>query len=373
MLLEYHFKKYNFRLLLDMLALSVIGLMAIWSATGQSRSTLNKQIMGIVLGLVIALVLSVIDYHWILSFHFLIYFACIGFLAAVLLFGRSRGISTRWLELPVIGQIQPAEFVKIGMILFFSWYFQRYQEKINRVTVIGAALLLYALPALLIYIQPNLSTLIVLTIIIAAIVFSAGISYKWVLGVLAVAVPGVALLLYLLQSGSIPFLQGYQANRILAWIDPAKYSDTFYQQENSIMAIGSGQLWGKGWNNTGILSVKTGNFLVEEQNDFIFAIIGEEFGFVGGMLVIALYLILIYECLIMAMRASDLAGRMICVGMATLVGFQGFANIAVATAVFPNTGLPLPFISSGVSSLLSLFIGMGVVLNVGLQRRFKNE
>ncbi len=371
--LDYNFRRYNFRLLLYMIVLSVIGLMAIYSATNQNQATVNKQLMGIGVGLAIALVLSLIDYHWILSFHILIYLACVAFLAAVILFGRSRGISTRWLQLPVIGQIQPSEFVKIGIILFFSWYFERYREKMNRIAVVFAAAALFAVPAVLIYKQPNLSTLIVMTIVVAAIVFSAGISYRWILGVLAVAIPAVFLLFYLLQKGMIPFLEQYQANRILSWQNPELYSETYYQQENSIMAIGSGQLWGKGWNNTGILSVKAGNFLVEEQNDFIFAIIGEEFGFVGSLVVIGLYLILVYECLLMAMRASDLSGRMICVGMATLLGFQSFANIAVATAIFPNTGLPLPFISSGVSSLLSLFIGMGIVLNVGLQRKYNNE
>lgn len=373
MLFDYNFRRYNIRILFYMLALSMIGLLAIWSATNQNRSTLNRQILGIVVGMVIALALSLIDYHRLLSFRWLIYAGCTVLLLAVLLFGRGRGISTRWLVLPVIGQIQPSEFVKIGMILFFAWYFQRYEEKMNKVSVIVVAALLFAFPAYLIFEQPNLSTTLVLTVIVAAIIFSAGVSYKWILGVLAVAIPGGVLLFYLLLNGMIPFLEGYQANRILAWYDPEQYSDTFYQQENSIIAIGSGQLWGKGWNNTDIISVKAGNFLVEEQNDFIFAIIGEEFGFIGCMVVIILYLLLIYECLIMAMRTSDLSGRLICVGMATLIGFQSFANIAVATAIFPNTGLPLPFISSGVSSLLSLFIGMGIVLNVGLQRRFNNE
>ncbi len=373
MLFDYNFRRYNLRLLLYMLALSVVGLLSIWSATNQNQSTLNKQILGIVVGLVIAVVLSLIDYHRLLSFRWIIYGGCVAFLLSVLLFGRARGIATRWLVLPVIGQIQPSEFVKIGLILFFAWYFQKYEEKMNKVSVISMAALLFMFPAYLIFEQPNLSTALVLAVVVAVIVFSAGVSYRWILGVLAVVVPGIALLMYLLQKGMIPFLQGYQANRILAWIDPEKYSDTFYQQENSIMAIGSGQLWGKGWNNTDIISVKTGNFLVEEQNDFIFAIIGEEFGFVGAVIVIILYLLLIYECLVMAMRTIDLSGRLICVGMATLIGFQSFANIAVATAIFPNTGLPLPFISSGVSSLLSLFIGMGVVLNVGLQRRFNNE
>ena len=135
-----------------------------------------------------------------------------------------------------------------------------------------------------------------------------------------------------------------------------------------MMASGFGQLRGKGLFNNTLSSVKNGNFLSEEQTDFIFAVIGEELGFVGGVAVIALYALLVYECLWIAARAKDTAGRLIASGMAALLAFQSFANIAVATGIFPNTGLPLPFISSGLSSLLSMFIGMGVVLNVGLQR-----
>lgn len=370
---DYSFRRYNFRAVLYMLALSGIGIMAIWSATNQNASVVNKQIMGIGVGMIMAVVLSLIDYHRLLSFSIMIYLACVGLLGAVLLMGTSRGVATRWIVLPVIGQIQPAEFVKIGLILFFSWYFQKYQEKKNQASVLGIGAMLFAVPALLIFKQPNLSTTLVTTVIIASVVFASGVSYKWILGVLAVVIPGGVLLVYLLMSDRLPFIQQYQANRILAWIDPEKYAEAYYQQENSIMAIGSGQLWGKGLSNTEIASVKNGNFLIEEQTDFIFAIVGEEMGFVGALIVIGLLLMLIFECLLMASRARDMAGRLICVGMATLFAFQGFANIAVATAIFPNTGLPLPFISSGVSSLLSIYMGMGVVLNVGLQRKSKDD
>ena len=135
------------------------------------------------------------------------------------------------------------------------------------------------------------------------------------------------------------------------------------------MAIGSGQLWGKGLNNTTIASVKNGNFLSEESTDFIFAIIGEELGFAGSMFTVVLYLLVIYECLWMARQSKDMSGKLICTGVAALIGFQSFSNIAVATKLFPNTGLPLPFISYGVSSLLSMYVGIGLVLNVGLQRK----
>ena len=370
---DYNFRRYNVRVLLYMLLLSGIGILAIWSATNQDRSMTGKQIMGIAVGLVLAVALSLIDYHRLLSLSTLIYGGCIVLLAAVLIMGKSRGIATRWLVLPVIGQIQPAEFVKIGLVLFFSWYFQKYQERINQLPVLGMGALLFAVPAVLIFEQPNLSTTLVLTVIIAAVVFASGVSYKWIFGVLAVVVPGGILLIYLIQQGLLPFLQGYQATRILAWIDPEQYASAYWQQENSIMAIGSGQLWGKGLNNTEIASVKNGNFLSEEQTDFIFAIVGEEMGFAGTMAVLVLFLLLVYECLIMAYRAKDLSGRLICVGMGTLLAFQSFANIAVATAIFPNTGLPLPLVSYGVSSLLSIYLGMGVVLNVVLQCKFSNS
>ncbi len=373
MLFEYNFRRYNFRIILYMLALSGLGVLAIWSATNQDVSKVSKQIMGIGVGLALAVGLSLIDYSRLLSTSIVIYIGCLVMLAAVLFMGIQRNNATRWLVLPVIGQIQPAEFVKIGLILFFSWYFQKYQGKINQVSVLGPALILFAVPAVMILEQPNLSTTLVTTVIIASIVFGTGISYKWILGVLAVMVPVGVAFIYLLQYEMIPFLRGYQATRILAWINPQKYAEAYWQQENSIMAIGSGQLWGKGLNNTQIASVKNGNFLSEEQTDFIFAIIGEEMGFAGALVVIVLFLLLIYECLMMAYRAKDLAGRLICIGMGTLIAFQSFANIAVATAIFPNTGLPLPFVSYGVSSLLSIYLGMGVVLNVGLQRKYNNE
>ena len=139
------------------------------------------------------------------------------------------------------------------------------------------------------------------------------------------------------------------------------------------MAIGSGQLWGKGLNNT-MISVKNGNFVSEPQTDFIFTIVGEELGFVGGCTVVILLFLITLECLNVARKAKDLAGTCIAAGMATLVGGQSFVNIAVATGLFPTTGVPLPFVSAGLTSLVSLYIGMGIVLNVRLQcvRKYNN-
>ena len=163
-------------------------------------------------------------------------------------------------------------------------------------------------------------------------------------------------------------LKDYQQKRILAFLEPEKYaSDEGYQQKNSVMAIGSGQLTGKGLNNNTTTSVKNGNFILEPQTDFIFAIIGEELGFMGSCIVIALLLLIVIQCILIGTRSQNLTGKIICCGIGGLIGIQSFINIGVATQLLPNTGVPLPFVSYGLTSLVSLYIGIGLVLNVGLQ------
>jgi rod shape determining protein RodA len=374
MFLDYNFKYYNYRLVLYMLSLSIIGILVVASASNQDSSIVTKQIIGVMVGFAFVIGLSILNYHKITMLYAVDYVVCILLLVSVLLMGHEAGGATRWIQIRGIGSIQPSEFVKIGLVVFFSWYWNKYQERLNAPIMVGLAALLAAIPIGLIFVEPNLSTSLVVTVIILCMVFSAGISYRWIIGVLAVAIPAGALFIFLLTKGLIPFIHGYQANRILAWIYPhaSKYAENLYQQKNSIMAISSGQLQGKGLFNTTIASVKDGNFLSAEKTDFIFAIIGEELGFRGSVVVIILLALIVFECLITAARAKDMSGRLICTGMAALIGFQAFSNIAVAIQIFPNTGLPLPFISSGVSSLISIFIGMGLVLNVGLQRKIGN-
>lgn len=371
---DYNFKYYNYRLILYMLSLSVIGVLVVASASNQDSGTVTKQIIGVMVGFALAIGLSIIDYRKIIKLYVLDYGLCILLLGAVLVIGHTAGGATRWIKLPGIGRIQPSEFVKIGLIVFFSWYWNKYQEKMNMPIMVGLAALLAVIPIGLIFAEPNLSTSLVVIVIILCMVFSAGISYRWIGGVLAVAVPAGILFIFLLTKGLIPFIHDYQARRILAWIYPhaEQYAENLYQQKNSIMAISSGQLLGKGLFNTTIASVKDGNFLSAGETDFIFAIIGEEMGFRGSVIVIVLIGLVVFECLYTASKAKDMSGRLICTGMAALIGFQAFSNIAVATQIFPNTGLPLPFVSSGVSSLTSIFIGMGLVLNVGLQRKIGN-
>ena len=373
---DYRFRYFNIRMILLILSLAVIGILFVRSATiGTGSDTFNKQIFGVVLGAACMLFVAMVDYHWVLSMYWLLYVVNIGILLATKFMGISGNSGAqRWLVLPGIGQIHPSEFSKILMICFFAMFFYKHREKISKVQVVLASLLLFAVPAYLIFDQPNLSTTLVVTFIFLVLIYVAKISYKWILGTLAVLVPSAVWFIYYIQQEGQKLLEPYQVNRIMSWINPSKFStDMTQQQQNSIMAIGSGQLHGKGIATTTFASVKNGNFLSEEDTDFIFAVIGEEVGFIGSVIIIGLLALLVAECIYMAARAKDLQGRLICSGMAALVAVQTFINVGVASGLLPNTGIPLPFISAGLSSLLSIFIGMGLVLNVGLQRNYENN
>ena len=371
MIFNYNFKNYNFRLLLYVLALNVIGILVINSASGQDEGMVMKQMMGIALGLAMALVISLIPYQKLFAYSWGIYGGCIAILLAVLVFGRNVNGATRWIEIAGI-QFQPSEFVKHGLIVFGAWFLNKNVESLNSVKTLALIAAVFAVPVVLILEEPNLSTTLVIMFVLACMIFVAGLSYRWILGALAVVTPVFGLLIYLARFTDVltrvPFLRGYQVTRVLAWLNPDEYASTGYQQANSIMAIGSGMLHGKGLNNNTLASVKNGNFLAEAQTDFIFAVIGEELGFIGCMVVIGLFAVLVFECLWTGHRAKDLSGKLIGCGVAALLSFQTFTNIAVDTGIFPNTGIPLPFISYGVSSLVSMYIGLGVLLNVGLQR-----
>lgn len=363
MLKQYKLRNYNFRLVIYVIALTIIGIFVIGSARA---SVQNKQVLGLFMGIIAMVCISMMDYSFILRFSWLFYAGNIGLLILVKLMGDSTNGSTRWIDIAGI-RFQPSELSKIILILFFAYFFMKHQEHLNTVKVLAASFLLAGVPLILIKKQPDLSTTIVTALIFITLLFIAGLSYKIVGSVLAVSIPTVIIFISLILQPDQKILDNYQYKRIMAWLQPEKYADAAYQQLNSKMAIGSGQLWGKGLNNSQITSVKNGNFISEPQTDFIFAVVGEELGFVGSVLVIALLLLIVLECIFMARKAKDLSGRLICCGMASLIGFQGFINICVATGLMPNTGLTLPFVSYGLTSLVTLFMGIGFVLNVSLQ------
>ena len=359
----YHLKNYKFTLIFLVVALNILGIMLVGSASPDDQ---GKQLMGMISGLIIMAVTSLLDYSMILKFSWPIYIIANVLLILVRFAGDASKGAQRWFQIGSF-RFQPSELVKILMILFFAYYLMKQEEKINTPRVIFSFFVLAAIPLALILAQPNLSTTIVTTLVFATMLFVAGISYKLVTGVLVVCIPTALIGMTLIIQDKIPFIRSYQIGRIMAWLYPDDYPELAYQQQNSIMAIGSGLLWGKGLNNTDATSVKNGNFIVEPQNDFIFAVAGEELGFIGTSVIIILLLFISIECIFIARKAKDMAGRLICCGVAALIGFQTIVNIGVASGLLPNTGVTLPFVSYGLTSLWSLYIGIGLVLNVGLQ------
>ena len=362
--LHYNIKDYRFSLVILVTILSVIGVFMVRSAR---PDLMDRQIMGVVLGLAAMMVISLIDYKWVLGLYWPLYGLNLVMLIAVPIFGTEANGAKRWLNLGFT-QFQPSDLTKILMILFFARFLMDRKEKINSPKTLLQAFALILPSLILIYEQPNLSTTICIAALFCALIFLGGLTYRYILPVIAIIVPTVVILLAIAVQPNQPFLEDYQQERILAWLDPEEYADDgAYQQLNSVMAIGSGQLSGKGYNNDETTSVKNGNFVSEPQTDFIFAIIGEELGFVGCCVVIFLLLLIVIDCILIGLKAKDTGGRIICGGVASLIGIQSFINIGVATMILPNTGLSLPFVSYGLTSLVCFFMGIGFVLNVGLQ------
>lgn len=374
MLKKYQLRSYNIRLVIALLITSGFGIIVINSAN--STYTI-RQCIGLAISLFLMAAVSFIDYNWILKYYWLIYIVNLAALLAVKQFGHESHGAKRWIKVPLIGQFQPSEFTKLLLILFTVKLLCMYKDKINDWRFLTILAILLAIPLAFILKQPNLSTTLLTFLILFTVIFCAGLSYKIIGIALLIIVPVVSgFMIYISNpDNKVFFIQDYQRTRIMAFLnsDANEYDDSNYQQEYAERAIGSGQLSGKGLNNDDPSSLKNAHYIAEAQNDFIFAVIGEELGFVGGCITILLLSWIVIECIIVAVTAKDFAGRLICCGVSAYIGFQTFINIGVVTRLLPNTGLPLPFFSYGLTSLFSLFISMGVVLNVSLQRKVERD
>ena len=360
----YHLKDVKFGLVISVIAISIIGVMVIGSA---KQAVQGRQIIGLVAGVILMIILSMIDYVWLLNFYWILFGINIIALVCVKLFGTNVNGAQRWIDIGVTN-FQPSELSKILVVVFFAKFLMNHEDDLSSAATILKAVGLIAPTLILIVLQPDLSTTLSIALVFCAMMYLAGLSYRFIGTLIAILVPVTIIFISIVVQPNQPFLHDYQQKRILAWLEPQKYaSDEAYQQNNAIMAIGSGQLTGKGLNNNTTTSVKNGNFISEPQTDFIFAIVGEELGFVGCCIVIGLLLLIVVQCILIGLRAQDLAGRIICCGVAAQIGFQSFINIGVATGILPNTGIPLPFVSYGLTSLISLYMGIGIVLNIGLQ------
>ncbi len=360
---RYSIRNYNFLLVAVSMALAVYGIIIIGSA---KESVQSHQIQGLILGAGVMLVVSLISYRFLLKFGWIYYIMAVVLLLLVEFFGEVVNNAKRWLVVAGV-QIQPSETAKILLILFLAAFISKREEKINNAPVLFSIMGLMAVPIYLILSEPDLSTSIVVVVIFTGMLYVGGLSYRIIGAVAAVAIPVVIIGIFLVLQPNQEIIESYQQTRILAWLQPEKYQDTAgYQQQNSIVAIGSGMLTGKGYKTNEVGSVKNGNFISEPQTDFIMAVAGEELGFAGCVLMISLFAFATAIIIHIGRRATELSGTLICAGVAAHIGFQSFANIGVATGLLPNTGLPLPFISYGSTSLICLLAEIGLVLNVGL-------
>ena len=366
MIRQYKLQDYNFRLIIVLMALTSMGVLLVGSA---DPSLQKKQFLGMVLGLIVMVIVSLIDFSWILNFSWIMYGGNILLLLLVKVMGTDANGAQRWLSIGGF-QFQPTELAKIILILFFAKFFMGHEEDLNTLRTLVKAVVLIAIPLSLILSQPDLKNTITVAILFCIMIYVAGLSYKIIGSILLIAVPMAIVFLFIVVQPDQKLIKDYQRDRIMAFLNSEDdaYSDDVLQQENSVTAIGSGQLTGKGLNNNEVASANKGNFVSENQTDFIFSVAGEELGFIGCTAILLMLFLVILECIRVSLRAKDASGKLICCGVASLVGIQTFINIAVVTKILPNTGTPLPFVSYGLTSIVSLYIGMGFVLNVGLQK-----
>lgn len=356
---------YDYTLLFVVLFLVIFGLVMVYSTSsytaemkmGSATYYLVRQGIFAVLGIAAMLFIARMDYHWLKKFSMLIMVVVIFLLVLVLLIGKTEHGAVRWLQIGSI-RFQPSEVAKIGIILFTA---HMATVKAARIGDFKIMLKVVFVPmiAIALIASENLSTAIICSAITLMIVFvtSPKVKQFLVMGLCVVGLMGIFLM-----------VASYRLERIKIWLNPEKY-EKGYQTLQALYAIGSGGIFGKGLGQ----SIQKLGFIPESHNDMIFSVICEELGLFGAICVVALFVILIWRCVMIAMSAPDLYGALIVVGVVTHIAVQVIINIAVVTNSIPPTGVPLPFISYGGTALACLLAELGLVLSVARQIRMPKE
>jgi len=324
------------------------------------NDTVNRQILFAGIGFVVIIITTMFDYHFWATIGRVIYIVLAVFLA-ILIFGGGEAEfgAARWINIG-FAVVQPSELAKIAIIVVMADFFARYQDKMGRFDwIIRSVLLTMGLVSLII-IQPDLSTSITLLVIWFALLFASGLQAKYIIVFIFLAL--------LLPIVSYPFLEEYQQRRVLNFLftDPGARFGEEYNVRQSIITIGSGGWLGEGYGQGPQVQLR---FLKVRHSDFIFAAISNEFGFIGAIIVMAILFFIVYRCLRAARLAHDTFGALICYGVATWIAFQNLVNIGMNLKLLPVTGLPLPLISQGGSSLLSIMLGIGLVESIVSRHR----
>lgn len=362
-------RQFDYPLFLAVLLLSVIGIAVLHSATRVMPSGVNgdrimlMQIIGMLIGVVLSVILSTIDYKDFKTLGVILYIVSIFLLILVLFIGKGEDQGSKsWFRLPVIGgSFQPSELAKITLILFISVFLERLKEgQKNPLSNLVKFVLYSALPIGLILLQPDYGTSFVFMFIIFVILFAYGIKYRYILGGFLASIPFFVFSWFFI-------LKPYQKGRFLAFFYPEKYQQgSAYNVIKSMMAIGSGQLSGKGLYQ-GIQTQHMG--VPVKESDFIFSVVGEELGFIGAAVILFLIFFILLRCLYIAKNSRDPYGSFIVVGIAGMLAFHFIENIGMCIGILPVTGIPLPFVSAGGSSMVTNYFAIGIVLSVSMRRK----
>ncbi|WP_352417985.1 rod shape-determining protein RodA [Proteiniborus sp.] len=352
-------KRFDFTLLLIVILLGLFGLLILSSATAGegSISYLKTQGIAFALGLFSIIVIVFINYETFGKFYMPIYIFSNLLLVAVLVLGSTAKGAQSWIRIGSFG-FQPSEFVKIGVIISVAKFIEKNHEKINQPFTLIKILIFAFIPVVLILLQPDFGTAIVFVFFIVIMLFVAGLNWRYIIYAFIASIISLPILWFSLDN--------YQKNRIFDFLDPTRDAmGSGYQVIQSKIAIGSGQVLGMGLYNGNQTQF---GFLPEKHTDFIFSVIGEELGLVGGLVLIILYAILIYRLIKIAKNSKDIFGSVMVIGISAMMVFHILENVGMTMGLMPVTGIPLPFISYGGTFLLSNMICIGLALSVGMKR-----
>lgn len=366
---RYNWRNYDFGLIIVVMILSLISSYVLSILDIPGVGSFKRQLVSVLTGLFIIVVFSLIDYHTLCMYVPILYIT-----ATIMVFctrftplgSKGSTDSYRWLDFKVI-MFQPSEVCKIVIILTLAVFFMHNRDKLQSFKTFFLACGIALLPTFFILVQSDLSSSVVIVVVLIIMLISSGMGKRIFGPVVAVLIPVSAFLIWYIQQPFQILLKDYQLKRITGWLNPESEAlGIMYQQNNSVLSIASGKLYGKR-----LLEGASGNRNYSSvdviESDFIWTPISEEFGFIGCMVILALLSVIIIKCFIAAKRAKDYMGMMIAIGIGSMFCFQIFFNIGVATSILPNTGLPLPFMSNGLSSLMSNMMAIGILINIGIQ------
>jgi rod shape determining protein RodA len=345
-------------LLLVSLTLSACGVLAVYVAGTEAQQVYaTNQALGFVLGIAGAIPLALIDYRFWQRYLRLIYGLVLLMLLLVLVLGATAGGAQRWVDIGPM-QVQPSEFAKLGMVIVLAGYFA--ERAIGEHTIFLKALGILVVPAVLVFMQPDLGTALVFGAVFIAMAYIAGARLIQLAGLVAAGVVGAVLAV------KLKVLEEYQVARLTAFLDPGCSSDISYQVCQSKMAIGSGGITGKGLDAQTLANL---GYLPAYQTDFIFSNLAERVGFVGSIVLIALFFFLVWRILHVATISRDRFGVLIAVGVATIFLFHAFVNVGMTMGIMPVTGIPLPFISYGRSNLVVSVLSLGFLQSIAIHSK----